>query len=540
MPSNKLLPEQDSALPISKQEMRDLWKAGAQKVCEANGWIPEVTEENMLVHRWTEVLDPDSGKCMDRCCVETVVQASPISALLLVKDPTRRKLWDDFLGPSMQTLRVNEHDFVRFRFDGLYGLAAKSFLLWSCVQAFDRGGTERTGGEGAWSWVMLWRPATVDWRGLPVVDEEYDRNTHWAVIAEPDNQAKTRTRLKVFVCIKHVSTILTRNAIPSLLQNYTATYCGKLQEVATSRNWNDTGDDLLGPRVRAEQTGPKPSEDSRSIFFTGGQSADSLAETPAVGVTGAGHSWLPDKGLASEQMSTTVATSSEAVFLTPSKHLAPEDTELPAYQLRYERSRARDPPPLEPLADRLTDALSDWRATNLKREPRMLPPLLAAEVTNTSMQEIAGFRGTDAWLDSLLTSMKGVQVIQPPWVKKQEPATPTEDTGLPNVWDRLEQVGFGYRPPAPHAGGDATGGDATSVDAPPVKDQDAGMFGGFTSAFFGGNGNAPEGPRLSIVSNGSEGSDVGRRKARQSLRRSTAAFRAPMKGTGNRLSVVQE
>merc|ERR1719331_3769014 len=142
-------------------------------------------------------------------------------------------MWDDMLGPSMRLIHAEKHEFIRLHFDGFFGLAAKSFLFWSRAQGYDRNGVERTGGEAASTWVMLWRAADRAWPGLPKVDDQYEKNTAFGFLAE--RIATAKTRLTIYVRIKYVSTIVIRNIIPRVINYSAAEYASRLLGVAASR-----------------------------------------------------------------------------------------------------------------------------------------------------------------------------------------------------------------------------------------------------------------------------------------------------------------
>lgn len=470
--TSKLLPDVEPDKPIELRELSALRKQADFPPREQDGWALELEENGLKVHRLAEVADDVTGKTEERLRCEFEVDCGPVSALMFMKDPERRGMWDDFLGPGMKLINSRErmgrselagkdtltHEFANFRYEGLLGLASKSFLTWSRVQGYDRNGNEREGGPSATTWVMIWRPADIDWPDLPKVDQEYEKGAAWGVVAERIGSAE-KTRLKVYVRFKYVSTILTRNVIPRLISYYSSDYCSRFQTMAASKTWLDTEREVMGPYAQKVST-EKLSElrKDRVDLLPPSQAPgveNVIHGAGASGVTMQGKGWSPEKGIPRPANKPPL----EDVNVTKTEDgrdvVQHDDDNVPKYQLEYERARRRDPPPLEPLEFRIKGVLSNWRE-NIANEmsQRQLPTIQRASMTGlkgitseAARAEAPGFRGSDAWLDSIMGSMSDVRIVIPPWIKQPEREV---DTAVPpvggDVWERLDRAGLGGRP----------------------------------------------------------------------------------------------
>lgn len=450
-----LLPFKDPDQPIDFHELADFRRQAQRQPTERDGWELEREDGGLKIHRVAQIAD-ENGKTVENIRCELEMECGPVSALLFFKDPKRRLMWDDLLGPSMKLLNSKNHEFVRMHFDGFFGLAAKSFLFWCAVQGYDKNGTEREGGDAATAWVMLWRAADIAWPNLPSVDDTYDKNCAFGFLAE--EIAFGKTRLTICVRIKYGSTMLIRNIIPRVVSYSASEYSSRLLTAAASQPWDDDEIDLLDPynnrgaievkldpfspvRSEVEPSSPVryPLSPARLVASPSrglGRNAGAPKSVPGIETTGVDlmgeNSWSPQRGMPRPVDQDDLRVTTVELLL--------ED--VPAYQLRYERSRKRDPPPLEPLEHRLKGVLSDWRKNldiNVRTQPLVIAP---AEPFAPGAD---GTRGSDAWLNSLIDSMAEVRIVSAPWAKQDEPQVSRRPSGT-DVWDRMEKAGLGERP----------------------------------------------------------------------------------------------
>ncbi|CAK0827501.1 unnamed protein product [Prorocentrum cordatum] len=251
------LPERDLSRPISAEELGAFkaW-AGAPP---PDGWELETDEAHVKAYRHVEYFGTDNSKVAEYVRCECEVEAAAATTLALIREPDRRRAWDDIVGESLRVTQVRGHEFVSFSHDGLLGVGARSFLLWYGLQSFDEAGRECGPDSTAQTHVMMWCPAAVDWPGLPEPPEGAKRTKALAfamVLVQDGERRRTRLTFAARACFPAG---LLEYVVPSIMRDIMPKYVTRLQCAAAA-----------APEAEADRVaGPPQQQPSRRVQLHG-------------------------------------------------------------------------------------------------------------------------------------------------------------------------------------------------------------------------------------------------------------------------------
>eukprot|EP00929_Paragymnodinium_shiwhaense_P116380 TRINITY_DN8586_c0_g1_i1.p1 TRINITY_DN8586_c0_g1~~TRINITY_DN8586_c0_g1_i1.p1 ORF type:complete len:752 (-),score=193.47 TRINITY_DN8586_c0_g1_i1:485-2740(-) len=227
----------DPTQPVTVEELEDLTAWAATE--PPSDWRKVVDDEGMglIVHHASQ--ETSEGQVFQRGRADFLLPAPLDTALSLLTDPGARKLWDELLGEGMERHEARGQQFRSFRFDGMYGLAVKTFFVWSRVQAFDRLGRPTDSEEKSWSYATVWRHADVHWEGLPRRSPDCDQKIMQGFVLERVPEAPHRkTRIVCFLKTDYRATVVTRllaPMLPSLIPSFATRYANKVLNIVQAK-----------------------------------------------------------------------------------------------------------------------------------------------------------------------------------------------------------------------------------------------------------------------------------------------------------------